>query len=210
MSGSLPPLVEDESAPGGERPAPTRVELLDDERPRRPIDSSWSPRKKRAVGVSLGVVALAAIGVGVWVWFSGRPPALPTSAGEAVAVIGSARFDRLDEARKRQYLAEAARLLQGVPEDERRALFEDEATRDALGAIMRNRMDDAARALARGEDPPAFPGGGPPNLDALPPEMRDMIRARINEQTAQQIMSGNAQSTGLRMEMMQRVRRGRP
>lgn len=210
MNGSLPPLVEDEAVPGGERPAPTRIELLDDGRHRRSIDSSWSLRKKRAVGVSLGAVALAAVGVGIWVWFSGRPPALPTSAGEAVAVIGSARFDRLDEARKRQYLAEAARLLQGVPEGERRALFEDETTRDALGAIMRNRMDDAARALARGEAPPAFPGGSPPNLDALPPEMRDRIRARINEQMAQQIMSGNAQSTGLRMEMMQRVRGGRP
>lgn len=223
-------LLEGEQLPDGREETHKRVELLGTPGGRRPIDAGWSRKKRTVVTASLSGIALVAL-VGGAIWMIGRrPPSLPTSADEAVAVINSERFDRLDEQRRRQYLSEAARQLGVLDQDALRAMFADEANRDAMREIMRNRMDEVARQIARqiarGEDPDfgamrgmrgPRPGGqgGPPggpggahDPGQTSAEMRKRMRDRMNQHITEAITSGNAQSMGLRMEMMRRFRGG--
>ncbi|RMH30390.1 MAG: hypothetical protein D6693_00570 [Planctomycetota bacterium] len=183
---------------------------------RTPIDAGWSKRKKIAVACASVGVALAALAGGASYHQLTRPPALPTTADEALAVLASDRFDRLDEERQRQYAAEAGRLLRALPPDQRRALARDEANREALAKTMQEMFDEVARRFARGQEPSAppqerrGPREGRPgfNPEDITPEQRAQMRERmverLNEQMAQAAESGNAQDSGLRAEMMKR------
>ncbi|MEM9704272.1 MAG: hypothetical protein AAF907_17665, partial [Planctomycetota bacterium] len=162
---------------------------------------------------------------GVWFMLAAAPPGLPKSAGEAIRVINSDRFNRLSEDRQRQYLAEAGDLIGDLSDEERQDLFNDESTRDALRQIGQNAFSEMARQMARGEQPqfPGFggrgrPGGGPPggndDGDSNEPSeeerdnMRDRMRDRINDSISDRINSGNAQDFGLIGEFFQRRRSG--
>lgn len=197
----------------------TRINLDEELAGRTPIDAGWSRKKKTIVGASAATIASAALAGGIWWSVAHRPPRLPRTADEAVALLASAKFDRLDEDRQRQYSAEAARLMRALPAEQRRALFQDESKRDAMRRLFQERLDDLARRYARGEDPP-FPGGPrqgrrgdgerrPPfNRKDMSPEdraaMRDKMVEQINEQMAQQDKTGNTQDSGLRGEMFKR------
>jgi hypothetical protein len=192
---------------------------------RRPIDAGWSKRKKRIVAAAAGVAALLALGGGAYALYINSAPGLPGSVDEAVATIGSARWDNLDADRKRQYLEETRRLMEGIPWEERREMFRDDDVRDALREAMRDRMDEIARKFARGEDvefgPPRRPraedeqGERPrrPDFDEMTPEeraaMRDRMRNMVNQRFNEMLSSGNAQSGALQMEMRQSMRSGR-
>ncbi|MEM9373233.1 MAG: hypothetical protein AAGA55_06280 [Planctomycetota bacterium] len=190
---------------------------------RRPIDQDWSGRKRLIVGVAATTLAVAAVGLGGWYAISSRPPGLPTSAEEAMAVMASDRFDRLSEARQRQYATEAARLLRELDAEQRMALMRDGANEQARRELMLNMMDDMARRHARGEEvqmPFGRPGGregqdgerrGPPGTEGMSDgERRKMMASRINGMITDSVNSGNAQSNGLRAEFMSdmRSRRG--
>lgn len=180
---------------------------------RKPLDAGWSARKKRVVGAGSVAVALAAIAGGVAWAVMTRPPGLPKTAAEAVAVMSSDKYDRLDEQRQRQYASEAARLLRELPEEDRRALFADGANRDAMREVGMAMMDEMVLRFARGEEMQmpfgrmgGRPGGGPPGQ--RPPgddqqggeDRRAAMADRINSMLDDQFTSGNAQMTGLRGE----------
>ncbi len=185
---------------------------------RKPIDASWSPAKKRMVAIACAVLATGAVGYGSWAMLSRMPPSLPKTADDALAVINSAKFARLDPERKQQYLEETMRLVRELPEEQRRNYWRDEKNREAFRKFMEERFDDAARRFARGETLPSmFPGGGPPRGprpegETQRPQLTEEERAarleqarnEANKRIGEQIKSGNAQSGGLRGEMMKR------
>jgi len=193
----------------------TRVSLDQAFAGRPTLDAGWSKRKKVVVAAASLTLAVGAVAGGAAYHLATRPPALPTSVDEAVAVLASDRFERLDEDRQRQYAAEAGRLLRDLPADQRRALFQDQATRDALAKVRQEMFDEIARRFARGEDLPTRPrrsdgAEGRPTFnpqDMTPEEraaMRERMIQRLNEQFAEAAESGNAQDSGLRAEMMKR------
>lgn len=193
---------------------------------RRPIDAGWSKKKKRIVGVSAAVLAISAAAGGAWTLYINTAPGLPTTADEAVATIGSARWDNLDADRKQQYMEETWRLTRDLPRERRRELFEDEKTRDAMRDAWRERMDEMIRDFARGEEMEWGPPGGRRDRDgdedAERPQRRERpeltaeeraermeaMRNAMNQRMNEQLSSGNAQSGALRTEMFQRMRQG--
>lgn len=197
-----------------------RFDLDDALKPARAtIDASWSARKKKAIGAGAIALAAAALSAGAWYAYATQPPGLPQSAEEAMRVMGSSKFDLLDGARKGQYAAEAARLLGGLTDEQRRALFGNGENRDAMRAMREQLFEEAARRFARGEEMP-FPRMGqrpqrpPEGEQQRPPfqqlteaqrqEMMEQFRNRANERMDSQISSGNAQSGGLQSEMFKR------
>lgn len=204
---------------------PERIEIGEMEtQSRRPIDASWSPKKKAIVGAVAGVLALGVLGGGAFMAWQNRPVSLPGNAGEAVAMINSGRIDRLDEQRRAQYLAEAGRLLRDLPDEQRRDLVRDETNREAMMDIREAMMDDMVRRFARGEDiePPwargrrngqprgERPGGPPGDREELSEEEREERRRERTEMMRERISSafesGNSQSVALRGEFFKRMR----
>ena len=182
---------------------------------RQTIDAKWSPTTRRLVTVGAVVVAVGAITGGVWTASAFSTPGLPATAEEALAVLGSPRFERMSAGRKSAYAEEAGRLLRELPEESRRDMFRDEEQRQAMRALMQQRMGDMARAVARGETPDfraMFRGARPPGdpdrqrrreemteeeREARRAERRERMRERMNEQ----FQSGNAQTGALMGEM---------
>ncbi len=196
-------------------PQSHRIDLDDAIAGRTTLDAHWSPRKKAAVTTAAVTIAVVAIGASVWFTLANRPPRLPRTVDEAITVLASAKFDHLDEERQRQYQAEASRLMRALSQEERRALMEEEANREAMRKLWMERFDDIARRYARGEDLPQRrprPGNGErgnrPGRENMTPEeqqeRRDQFRDNINERIASDAESGNAQDSGLRAEMMKR------
>jgi len=200
---------------------------------RRAIDADWSARRKMIVGAAAALVAAGAIGGGAWAYLRGRPPALPRTMNEALAVMESGRLDRLDPQRRAQYTAEARRILWSISDEDRRALFRDEANREALRALREQSFDDMAYRIARGDqiDWSEFGPRERPQLseedrkrmeemrqrvENMTPEEREKemarrmeeMRAEMTKRTKEQLSSGNSQSGALRGEMMQRGGRG--
>ena len=117
---------------------------------RKAVDADWTKARKIAVGSVATLLAVCALGAGIYFAWENRPVRLPKTAAEAVSVINSGRVDRLSSDRKKQYFAEASRLMQDVPQEERRELFRDEASRDAMRQVMMEQMDNSMREIARG------------------------------------------------------------
>ncbi len=209
-------------------------------------------RKPIMVGL-LAVMGLGSLVYGGYYAWSHRPPALPTNANEAIALVTSNKLDLLDPGRQEQYLDEAARLLRDLPDEERRKLFRDDKNREALERIREQQFDEMAKKFARGEEPdwqnmrgpgmgPGMgPGAGRPDRqpgEQPPPGAGpdgnggpgrdgggggggngngrggnrgnpDSRRAMMDQRMARSLNSGNAQSVGLRGEMMKRMQQQR-
>lgn len=189
---------------------------------RRTMDASWSPKKKKVVGISCVVGAVLMLGGGAWAMVASSPPRLPRTAQEAVAVMASGKFKGMSEQRKAQYTEEAGRLFRGMTEEDRRSLFRDEKTREAMRAMMEERMTDAAKKFARGESMEGIwgqrptgprPEGRPerPEGERTPPteeeraQRMEQARARMTESMKNQVMTGNAQNGSLTGEMFKRM-----
>ncbi|MEM1331295.1 MAG: hypothetical protein AAGG07_12115 [Planctomycetota bacterium] len=178
------------------------------------------------IGSAAGLVAVGAIVGGISLASANAPVNLPETADEALQVMGSTRFERLDDDRKRQYARVAARLVWEMPEEERAALRENEELETALRELRRNFFDDMVYQYARGEEtqmpfgrPGGRPGGGgngeggengerrngeggrgrggPRNWSS---EMRERMVSRMKDSFA----NGNAQSSALRGEFFKR------
>ncbi|MCA9273670.1 MAG: hypothetical protein KDA31_11570 [Phycisphaerales bacterium] len=117
---------------------------------RKAVDADWTKARKIAVGTVATLLAIGALGAGGYYAWQNRPVSLPKTADEAVAVINSGRVDRLNADRKRQYYAEASRLMEDVPQEERREMFRDEESREAMRQVMMEQMDNSMREIARG------------------------------------------------------------
>lgn len=191
---------------------------------RRPIDANWSPKKKKAVGLAAGAVALLALTGGVWAALSARQPGLPTSAEDVLSVMSSPAFEKMSSDRKSQYIAEAQRIMRDMSDEDRAKLREDERARKAMEQMRNEMFDEMARRFARGEPMqwPGAPGAGERREGPSPEELRrrreqaeqmseedraarmEQMRQRINQQFDSQVSGGNAQSGGLRSEMFKR------
>lgn len=125
-----------------------RIELEEQAEGRRPIDAGWSDGKRRAViGAAVAAGALA-IGVGWWLSMQNRVTGLPRTPEQAVALMRSPRFDRLDPSRRSQILAETSRMLGSMSAEQVEALgWSDEDWSALKGAAF----DEYARKVARGE-----------------------------------------------------------
>jgi hypothetical protein len=165
-----PSLLEGIDASGGKAEPVQRYEIGAARPVRQAIDANWTPKQRRIATVACGVLAVVTLSAGAWWTIANRPPGLPTTIDEALAVMNSRAFRGLDEDRQRQYAAEAARLLQGVSEEDRQRLFQDEKNRQAARRIREEQMEETARRVARGEKierpmmpwgPGRGPGGGP-------------------------------------------------
>jgi hypothetical protein len=146
----------------------------------------------------LWVAALILAGAGTlsggvyYTWLI-TPPGLPKTAQEAMKTIGTTRYERMPDYRKQAYMEQAQKLFHEMPEDQRRALWQDgernPAVRDAMREMHENamtkRMEDFAKAApaeriklldqfidqmekgGMGRGPwggrPGGPGGGPGN-----------------------------------------------
>jgi hypothetical protein len=141
---------------------------------RRGLGDDWSGKKKTVVAAACVVLALGTVSWGAWWMYHHRVPAMPTTAAQALALLNSRAFRNLDLDRRGVYEEAAMRLLQELPEEERRALMGDEENRRAMRQMRERQMDELARRVARGEqiDPammmpwgpgrgPGGPGGGP-------------------------------------------------
>lgn len=117
---------------------------------RKAVDADWSKARKIAVGSFASMLALGAIGAGAYFMWQNRPVSLPKTADEAIAVINSGRIERLPVDRQRQYYAEASRLMEDIPWEERREYFREENNRDAMREVMMAQMDNSMREIARG------------------------------------------------------------
>ncbi len=195
---------------------------------RRPIDANWSAKKKMTVGAICGGAAIAALSGGVWAMVASRPPSLPRTPQEAVAVLSSDKWDNLSQDRRAQYMDEARRLVREMSEEERRKLMEDEKARQAFQQMREEMFDEMARRFARGEEMPwqrQRPEGERPQpsqeqmrqwrerqeqmTDEERAQMRERMRDMMNARVDQQLAGGNPQSGALRGEMMKRGGAGR-
>ena len=182
---------------------------------RQTIDARWSTKTKRLVTSAAIVITLGAITGCIWAASAFSTPGLPKTAEEALAVLGSAKFERMSNDRKSAYADEAGRLFRELPEEDRRDMFRDQEQRDAMRALMEQRMHDMARSIARGETPDfaAMWGNRPRRNDAdrqrQREEMTDEERAerranrqeQMRERMNEQFTSGNAQTGALMGEM---------
>jgi len=200
---------------------PERIDLDAQLQGRRaPLDASWSPRRKALVALCAAAASVLVVLAGAWLMQRQAPLPLPRTAEEAVAALASPRFDRLDADRQQAYLTEAARLLRQLDERKRRDLLRGARSREALRRLMEQRMDDAARRFARGEDP--FPDRRPlseeqrqrlrERLQSRPErsaeelaQLRERVREEAERRTAEQLATGNAQEGALRAEMTKRL-----
>lgn len=207
--------------------------------PRKSFDAAWNKQRKTVAVVALVVMSVGTVSYGAYYAWSNRPPALPTTADQAIALISSNKLDTLPIDRQEQYLEAASDLLKDLPEEQRRELFRNDKNRDALERIREQQFDDMARKFAKGEDPdwmrmrgPGMGPGGPPGGGpgggggngngggdggggdrgkAGRPGRGDpdARRAMMDQRMAKSLNSGNAQSVGLRGEMMKRMQAAR-
>ncbi len=193
---------------------------------RRPITPTieWTPRNKKIAVVASIVLGIGGVLFGVWSLMGSLPPRLPQTAAEAIAVMKTSRFDRLDDERKLQYTTEAARLFAALPDTERQAIFQDQESRESMRKVFEEQSAEAAKRIAFGEDPrkvmesmrppgmrgpggaggPGGPGGGqrPGGMNGQMPEQ---VRSRIASGINNMLAGGNAQSSALRGEMFRKM-----
>lgn len=116
----------------------------------------WTPKRKKAAAIGFCLFSLCGLGAGAWAMMWMQPPGLPKTAEEALAVMKSAKFERLDEVQKGEYADEANKLMANMPWEERRELFKND--RETADILMERNMEEMARKFARGEQP-EFPFG---------------------------------------------------
>lgn len=166
-------------------------------------------RKKIIVSVVLAVAAVVLVG-GVYAAWMMTPPGLPDDAEAGLAVLTSARYERLPDYRKQQYVAATREHLRQLPDDERKALMErfwdDASTRDVVWQIKRDAMMDRARRYAN---------AGPEERDAILDEVLDMHERRRGERKAGGDRAaaekrGDGRLRDFRQHFQERIEQGNP
>jgi len=118
------------------------------------MTSLTMPRK---IAVALLVVlAVTAVAVGGYYTWLITPPGMPETPERALSTIASARYERLPDYRKRDYLDRTAELMRSMPDEQRRDLFQrmrtDESVRQALREVREDQQIRRIREWA-GADP---------------------------------------------------------
>lgn len=112
--------------------------------------------RRAMVGLTLTLVAAGAVGAGAYVTWLRTPPAMPDTVQEAMAVFASPRYTRLPEERRTAYIEHVRRLVERLPEGERRSMWrrlhDEPTTRDAADRAMQDMMVAQARAFATADE----------------------------------------------------------
>lgn len=115
---------------------------------------SVTPPRRRSRWLTIGLPSAAMvvlIGGSALAWLL-TPPPMPADAEDALKLLTSARFARLDDAGKQRYQDRIGELFRDMDADQRRAFRErmrgNEDLREALGRMMRDRMRQQAREFA--------------------------------------------------------------
>jgi len=163
------PRVAGSTALDLDRSRAAETALLGTVRPGRTVVGAATdvPPPSRSWVWAVGVVVLAAIGVGTWAFVHRPAPATPATAEEHLDILTDALVTSQvelarEDLRNRDYdeaMAQAERALAYAPEnaeaqqvlDEARRTLEqrDTAVADARAAFTAGRLDDAAQALGR-------------------------------------------------------------
>ncbi len=165
----------------------------------------------------------AVIGGAYYAWLI-TPPAMPQTAEQGIAMLGSARFDRMPDYRQDEYAARVRELIHQMPDDQRRDLFRqmhgNEDARDSMRQMMRRQMQQHVRELAEADEaerdvmldqiidqqeqrasqprPQRPPGAGDRRGGGDRGNFRDRMQRRIEE--------GNPQGHAIRREIRDAIR----
>lgn len=126
----------------------------------------WNQKQRKIAAVVGCCMCLGLLAGAAWLAMWMQPPALPTTADEAIKVMASSKFKNLDEQRKLEYTEAAMALFNEMPWEQRRELFRDEASREQMREAFERQMEEGLRKWARGDQESPFggfpfgPGGG--------------------------------------------------
>lgn len=81
-------------------------------------------KKKILIGLLVVAGAASLVGGSYYTWLL-NPPKLPKTAAEGLALIGSARYERMPDYRKAEYLDRTAQLMQELRPEEHQELRSD-------------------------------------------------------------------------------------
>ncbi len=122
------------------------------DRPNHARSTSAAPPRSRWLTIVLPVTAVVVLIAGSALAWLLTPPPMPVDADEALRLLTSPRFARLDDAGKQRYQDRVGELFRDMDADQRRAFREqmrgNEDLREALGRMMRDRMRQQAHEFA--------------------------------------------------------------
>lgn len=124
----------------------------------------WNQKQRKIAAVVGCCMCIGMLAGAAWLAMWMQPPALPTSAEEALKVMASSKFKNLDEQRKEEYTEAAMALFNELPWEQRRELFRDDASREQMREAFERQMEQGLRKWARGDQDSPFgnmPWGGP-------------------------------------------------
>ncbi|MCC7144887.1 MAG: hypothetical protein IT443_00425 [Phycisphaeraceae bacterium] len=149
-----------------------------------------SKAKRWGWTIGLCLAAVVTLSVGAYMTWLLTPPALPNSLEDAVALAGSARYQRLDPNTRARYMERMQQMFANSSREDRQAMWQkmrdDEQARQAMRQLqedmMQQRMQEFFTAtpeernamldkildspMGRGGGPP---GGPPPGANNAPP-----------------------------------------
>ncbi|QDU34049.1 hypothetical protein KS4_21110 [Poriferisphaera corsica] len=109
-------------------------------------------RKKKIMTGLLVVIAVGALGAGSYMTWLMTPPGLPSTPAEAIAMMKSARYQRLSPQRKEQYQMRMRELMEGMEQEQRgdfiRANMGDREVRREVFGSMRAMMEKRTKEFA--------------------------------------------------------------
>lgn len=114
----------------------------------------WTLRKKLLVGLLVVLAGASVAGGSYYAWLI-NPPPMPQSPEQALATIGSKRYQRMPDYRQREYLDQAQRLFDELPQAQRMELFEqartDPQVRQSMRQVRQQMMVQRAVEFARAD-----------------------------------------------------------
>ena len=188
---------------------------------------NWTLRKTILVA-AVGLIAAGTLATGSYYAWLVTPPALPQTVEEALAQMGTKRFERMPEYRRREFIEHARGLMEAIPaEDLRRMLQEARAepsVRAAMGQVWRATMVQRATDLATAtpaertklldeaiEQMEQWRGSRrrPRDANQRSAEDREGRRGRMRERIKNRIEQGNPQTAALIGEYFRAIRQRR-
>lgn len=186
------------------------------------VNQGPSERKKKilaGIGILVGIIVLAG---GIYYTWLIIPPSLPKTPEEGIKLMQSARFKRLPEYRKEEYIEHIAESLEKMEPEKRRELFEkyreDESIRESMRILAENRMrkmvleyakaspEQRIEILDRAIDFMAAMRQRPRGVSSRPSADSNRREARRDDSQGPR----RSRRGGFRNRMMQRVERGNP
>lgn len=178
------------------------------------VDEAREKRKRVLLATGLASLATVVLGGGLFLAWYLTPPAMPTTAEEAMAVAKSPRFARLSDEDKRPYY-DVFREQFGLNPELRRVWREDpdlrDASRDMFREMMNQRLDAFILADSLEEQQAAFgenPWGRRPRGEGRGDRPRPDASA-MRDRVSDRLANGNPQHGAAMGEMIRQRRDAR-